>query len=73
MVKRLKRLQEAAHVAIRNVRRDILESLRDMEKNKDISQDELHRHQEQLQKLTDQSVGKADDVSGRKGAQLMEV
>jgi ribosome recycling factor len=73
MVKRLKRLQEAAHVAIRNVRRDSLESLRDMEKKKEISQDELHRHQEQIQTLTDHSVSKADEVSGRKGAELMEV
>ena len=73
MVKRLKKLQEDAHVAIRNVRRDSLESLRDMEKKKEISQDELHRHQEQLQKLTDHSVSKADEVSGRKGAELMEV
>jgi ribosome recycling factor len=73
MVKRLKRLQEESHVAMRNVRRDILEQLRDLEKNKDISQDDLHRYQEQIQKLTDQHVAKADELTSRKETELKEV
>ena len=73
MIKHLKRLQEDTHVAVRNIRRDGVEQLRSMEKGKDISQDELHRYQEQLQKLTDQSVAKADDVSSAKETELMEV
>ncbi|MDA1036316.1 MAG: ribosome recycling factor [Chloroflexi bacterium] len=73
MVKHLKRLKEDTHVAVRNIRRDGLEQLRAMEKDKGISQDELHRYQEQLQKLTDQNVAKTDDVSTAKEAELMEV
>jgi ribosome recycling factor len=73
MVKHLRRLKEETHIAVRNIRRDGIEHLRAMEKDKDISQDELHRYQEQLQKLTDQSVVKADDVSSVKEAELMEV
>ena len=73
MVKRLHRLREEAHVAIRNVRRDALDHLRGMEKNKEISQDELHRDQEQLQKITDEHVTWADQVSDKKEAELMEV
>ena len=73
MVKHLKRLKEDTHVAVRNIRRDGLEQLRTMEKDKEISQDELHRYQEQLQKLTDQSVAKADQVGSAKEAELMEV
>lgn len=73
MVKRLKRLQEDARVAIRNVRRDIQEQLRTSEKDKSISQDELHRYQDQLQKLTDEHVAKADEVGARKEAELLEV
>lgn len=73
MVKRLKRLQEDSHVAVRNVRRDSLEHLRDLEKNKEISQDDLHRYQEKLQKVTDQHVARADELSSRKEAELMEV
>ena len=73
MVKRLKRLQEEAHVSIRNVRRDGVEHLRELEKKKEISQDELHRYQDQLQKVTDQNVAKADELTSRKEAELMEV
>jgi ribosome recycling factor len=73
MVKRLRRLREDAHVAVRNVRRDTMEQLRSMEKDKEISQDELHRYQEQLQKVTDEHVAKADAISARKETELMEV
>ena len=73
MVKRLHRLREDAHVAIRNVRRDALDQLRRLEKNKEISQDDLHRDQERLQKITDEHVAKADEASDKKEAELMEV
>jgi ribosome recycling factor len=73
MIKRLKRLQEDSHVAVRNVRRDILDQLRSMEKDKQMSQDDLHRYQEQLQKVTDDHVAKAIDVGTRKEAELSEV
>ncbi len=73
MVKRLKRQQEEAHVAIRNIRRDALEHLRALEKNKEISQDDLRREQESLQKITDAHVAIADDIASKKEAELMEV
>lgn len=73
MIRRLHRLREDAHVAIRNVRRDALEHLRGLEKNKEISQDELRRDQDQLQKTTDEHVARADEVSSKKEAELMEV
>ena len=73
MTKRLHRLREDAHVAIRNVRRDALDHLRGLEKNKEISQDELRREQEQLQKITDVHIVRADQVNDKKEAELMEV
>ena len=73
MVKRLKRMLEDAHVAVRNVRRDCQEHLRQMEKDKQISQDDLRRSQDRLQKITDEHVSKAGGVSARKEAELMEV
>ncbi|MEX2599679.1 MAG: ribosome recycling factor [Dehalococcoidia bacterium] len=73
MIKRLKRQREDTHVAIRNVRRDCLEQLRAKEKAKDISEDDLRRYQERLQKITDEHVAQADQVSARKEADLMEV
>lgn len=73
MVKRLHRLREDAHVAIRNVRRDALDRLRGLEKNKEISQDDLRRDQDRLQKITDEHVAKADEASAKKEAELTEV
>jgi ribosome recycling factor len=73
MVKRLRRLQEEAHVAVRNVRRDAQEHLRELERNKGISQDELRREQEHLQRITDSHIAKADEVSSKKESELMEV
>lgn len=73
MVKRLHRIREDAHVAIRNVRRDALDHLRSLEKNKEISQDDLRRDQDRLQKITDEHVAKADETSAKKEAELTEV
>ena len=73
MVKRLKRMQEETHVAIRNVRRDALDRLRKAEHDKDISQDDLHRAQDRLQKTTDTYVEQADRATAQKEAELMEV
>ena len=70
MVKRLHRFREETHVAIRNVRRDALDHLRGLEKNKEISQDDLHREQDHLQKLTDTHIVRADEVSAKKRSRV---
>jgi ribosome recycling factor len=67
-----KRLEER-RVAIRNLRRDALEEIKKAEKNKEISQDESRRAQEQLQKTTDLNVGLADKIGQEKEKELMEV
>jgi ribosome recycling factor len=67
-----KRLEER-RVAIRNLRRDALEEIKKAEKNKEISQDESRRAQEQLQKMTDFNVGLADKIGAEKEKELMEV
>ena len=73
MVKRLHRLREDAHVAIRNVRRDSIDQLRKAERDKEISQDELRRGQDRMQKATDSQVKQTDDITARKEAELLEV
>lgn len=73
LVKVVRRRIEDGKVAVRNVRRDGLESLRALEKNKEISQDEQKRAQDQLQKVTDLFVGQADGLGAKKEAELMEV
>ncbi|MCH8190925.1 MAG: ribosome recycling factor [Chloroflexi bacterium] len=73
LVKVVRRRIEDGKVAVRNVRRDGLESLRALEKNKEISQDEQKRAQDQLQKVTDTFVGQADVLGAKKETELMEV
>src|SRR5579864_7380618 len=67
-----KRLDEHK-VAIRNVRRDIQDKLRDREKKKEISEDELKRSTERLQKLTDRYVDEMDKVGKTKELEILEV
>jgi ribosome recycling factor len=73
LVKVLKRKIEDGKIAVRNVRRDTIEQLRGMEKNKQISQDENRRAQDQIQKVTDSFVGKMDQVSSDKESEIMQV
>ena len=67
-----KRLEEA-RIALRNLRREGIEKLRQSEKNKEISQDQYTRASEQLQKLTDSFIDKANDIGQAKETEIMEV
>ncbi len=73
MVKQVHTKAEDARVAIRNVRRQTMDQLRKAEKEEGLSKDETKRHEEELQKLTDQHVGRVDDEMKRKEADLLEV
>lgn len=73
MVKVVHKKVEDGRVAIRNVRRDAHEVLRELEREKEISEDEEHRAQEQLQKVTDRFVAEADKVGQDKEHELLEV
>jgi ribosome recycling factor len=73
LVRLLKRKIEEGKVSIRNVRRDGLETLRKMEKDKLISQDQNRRSQERLQKATDTHIKTVDEVAVSKEAEIMQV
>ena len=73
MVRMLKRKIEDGKISIRNVRRDGLEGLRKMEKDKIISQDENRRAQDQLQKATDSHTKAVDQVATAKETEIMQV
>ena len=73
LVKVLKRRVEEGRVAVRNVRRDIVERLRAIERNKDLSQDENQRTQGQLQQLTDANIAHIESLAAEKEAEVMEV
>ncbi|MDA1127294.1 MAG: ribosome recycling factor [Chloroflexi bacterium] len=73
MVKLLKRKIEEGKVSVRNVRRDGLETLRKLEKDKTISQDENRRAQDQLQKTTDRHTKLIDETGSAKEAEILQV
>jgi ribosome recycling factor len=67
-----KRVEEAK-VAVRNVRRDALNDIRDFEKEKMITEDELHRGIDSLNDLTDEFIKQIDEIGEQKEAEIMEV
>ena len=73
LVKTLHKKLDEHKVAIRNVRRDIQDKLRDREKKKEVSEDELKRSTERLQKLTDRYVDEMDKVGKAKESEILEV
>jgi ribosome recycling factor len=64
---------ENAKVAVRNVRRDTLNDIREFEREKLITEDDLHRGIDKLQDLTNEYVEKIDDIGKQKEAEIMEV
>ena len=64
---------EEARVAIRNVRRSSHDDLREFEKEKLISEDELKRGEADLQKLTDKHIARVDELGARKEAEIKEI
>ncbi len=64
---------EEAHVALRNVRRDGLKDLEDLEKEKMISEDQHFKGKDLLQEVTDKYIAQADEIGKKKEAEIMEV
>jgi ribosome recycling factor len=60
-------------VAARNVRRDAIHHLKELEKGGDVGADEVHRAEERLQKLTDEHTAAIDAALKAKEAEIMEV
>ncbi len=73
LVKVVKKYSEEAKVAVRNIRRDANDDLKKLEKNGEITEDELRSSTEDVQKLTDEYVAKIDDVTKDKEKEIMEV
>ena len=60
-------------MAVRNVRRDVLNDLRELKDEKEISENQFYISQDDLQKLTDKYVAQVDDLGQKKEAEIMEV
>ncbi|MDD4752485.1 MAG: ribosome recycling factor [Desulfitobacteriaceae bacterium] len=73
LVKVVKKKAEEARVAVRNVRRDVNDMVRDLEKEHEISEDESKRGLDEVQKVTDKFIKKVDEVFSLKEKEIMEV
>lgn len=73
LVKVVKKEAEDAKIAIRNVRRDANEELKKLEKNGDITEDDLRGYGDDIQKLTDEFIVKADEVAKDKEKEILSV
>jgi ribosome recycling factor len=73
LVKQVKKMGEEAKIALRNVRREGNEALKDLEKSKDISEDDMRRGQDQVQKMTDHFIAQVDDILNAKEHEILEV
>jgi ribosome recycling factor len=72
-IKQARAEAESARVSVRNARRDANSMLKELLKEKDISEDDERRGQDAIQKLTDGYVAKVDEALSAKEADLMEI
>ncbi|MBP1759155.1 MAG: ribosome recycling factor [Firmicutes bacterium] len=73
LVKAVKKKAEDARVAVRNVRRDVNDQLKKLEKDHEASEDEVKRAQEEVQKMTDKIIKDVERVMEAKESEIMEV
>lgn len=64
---------ENAKIAIRNIRRDAIHNFKELLKDKDISEDQEHKAEHDIQQLTDTAVGKVDEIVAEKEKELLEI
>jgi len=73
LVKLVKKIGEESKVAIRNIRRDTNDELKSLQKDGTLSEDALRKAQDEVQKMTDQTITKVDEILKKKEAEILEV
>jgi len=73
LVKVVKKMSEESKVAVRNIRRDVNEMIKDLKKEKEISEDEQFKAQEETQRITDDFIKKIDVVYSAKEKEILEI
>lgn len=73
LVKLVKKSCENAKVSIRNIRRDTIDAIKKMEKNKELSEDDRKAAENETQKITDKYIEMVDDLTKKKEEELMEL
>jgi len=73
LVKTVKKLGEEGKVAIRNIRRDLTDTLKKLEKSENIPEDEVKKAQDKIQKITDKYTREMDDVVAEKEKEVLSI
>ena len=73
LVKVVKKLGEETKVGIRNIRREVNDELKEMQKSGKLSEDQHRKSQDEVQKLTDRDIEKADEVVRKKEREILEI
>lgn len=73
LVKEIKKTAEEARVAVRSIRRDGLDEFKKKQKNSEITEDDLHTAEEQIQKITDKKIEEIDNILANKEKEIMSV
>ncbi|HZK49324.1 MAG TPA: ribosome recycling factor [Thermoleophilia bacterium] len=73
LVKLVRSMSEDGRVAVRNVRRDVIQDLKELKKDGEISEDDERRAEDEVQKLTDEHVERINELLQRKEEEILEV
>lgn len=73
IVKDIRKMAEEAKVAVRSIRREAIDEAKTMQKNSEISEDDLKIAEEKIQKLTDKYVGEVDTILEKKEKEVMSI
>ena len=73
LIKVVRAEAENGRIAVRNVRRDANSDVKDLEKDKECTTDDVHRTEDEIQKITDAQIKHIDEILSAKEAELMEV
>ena len=73
LVKVVHKMAEDGRVAIRNIRRDVIQDLKDLKKEGEISEDDEHRSEEEVQKVTDSFIEKINGLLHHKEEEILEI
>ncbi|MCI5121374.1 MAG: ribosome recycling factor, partial [Candidatus Electrothrix sp. AUS4] len=73
LVKQVKKIAEEYKVGVRNDRRDANDAFKNLKNDKEISEDEMFRYQDEVQKVTDEFITRIDEIAAGKEKEVMEV
>lgn len=73
LAKEVKKTAEGSKIAVRNIRRDAIDELKKGEKNNDLTEDDVRTLEKDVQKLTDESIKRIDDLTAEKEKELLAV